>query len=251
MHTIYTLTFIGLFIWIPWLWRYQIQSRLKRHAVRAELSGHPEKERYLNTEKLLFKIYRPNKLSLATIKAFVTSHIRHIDFTYGEIEFLSFMMLLEKANPQPHEIFVDLGCGAGKAVLTAALGFNFSKVVGIELLPHLCVKAKDRIKRAYNLLESSQPMNQYVKQLNKIEIINDNFNRYNIAQCHVLFINATCFCAKTWTEILDRLTYLNAGTRVILTSRTLPKSHFRLLFQGRTLMSWGMNSVSIYEKVSP
>ena len=56
-------------------------------------------------------------------------------FIYGEIVFMYFVPLLEYAKPQPGEVFWDLGCGAGKPLVTASLAFPQLKVCrGIELL---------------------------------------------------------------------------------------------------------------------
>jgi hypothetical protein len=38
---------------------------------------------------------------------------------YGEIDFFSFAAIMEKVNPAPGELFVDLGHGTGRAVVAA------------------------------------------------------------------------------------------------------------------------------------
>lgn len=38
---------------------------------------------------------------------------------YGEIDFFSFAAIMEKVEPQPGELFVDLGHGTGRAVVAA------------------------------------------------------------------------------------------------------------------------------------
>ena len=45
------------------------------------------------------------------------------EFTYGEINFMYFVPLLDYAKPQPGEIFCDLGCGAGRPLIAASLAF--------------------------------------------------------------------------------------------------------------------------------
>ena len=57
---------------------------------------------------------------------------------YGEVVFYYFIPLLEYAKPKPGEVFYDLGCGAGKPLLTASLAFPKLKVCkGIEYLEGL------------------------------------------------------------------------------------------------------------------
>ena len=47
----------------------------------------------------------------------------HSEFVYGEVVFLYFVPLLEYTKPKPGEVFLDLGCGAGKPLVTASLAF--------------------------------------------------------------------------------------------------------------------------------
>lgn len=42
-------------------------------------------------------------------------------YTYGEIEFLSFIALLSLVKPNENSVFYDLGSGTGKAVIAAAM----------------------------------------------------------------------------------------------------------------------------------
>ena len=46
-----------------------------------------------------------------------------MEFTYGEVLFEHFVAVLEYADPQPGEVFWDLGCGAGRPLVTASLAF--------------------------------------------------------------------------------------------------------------------------------
>jgi hypothetical protein len=74
--------------------------------------------------------------------------------TYGEIVHSSFLQILDfvrkTANLPSEAIFVDLGCGTGKAVVAVALSnLGFSKAWGIELLQPLAtrgVRVVDQMK---------------------------------------------------------------------------------------------------------
>ena len=35
------------------------------------------------------------------------------EFTYGEVNFMSFLPMLGFVEPKPGEVFYDLGCGSG------------------------------------------------------------------------------------------------------------------------------------------
>ena len=67
----------------------------------------------------------------------------NVALTYGEIVPESFIQILDRCrNDSSGGVFVDLGCGAGKALFCAALSSqSFDRVVGIELVPELCVLA--------------------------------------------------------------------------------------------------------------
>ena len=55
-----------------------------------------------------------------------------------------FIPLLEYTKPQPGEIFYDLGCGAGKPLITASLAYPDLKICkGMELLEGLAETAKE------------------------------------------------------------------------------------------------------------
>ena len=60
------------------------------------------------------------------------------EFAYGEIAPVYFIPVINYAQPKPGEVFYDLGCGAGKPLLTASIAFPELKVCrGIELLEGL------------------------------------------------------------------------------------------------------------------
>ena len=129
------------------------------------------------------------------------------DFIYGEIEFASFVGVLEKLSLQSGGIFYDLGCGAGKAVLAAALNFDLSKSVGIELLPGLCEVANEKIQQAILILQSvkNELTDLYLKRLASIQIINADLHQCDIAEADIVFINATCFGYTNWEKIKEKL----------------------------------------------
>jgi hypothetical protein len=79
-------------------------------------------------------------------------------FTYGDIEFSSFANILQRCNPKKGDVFVDLGHGTGRALVTASIMYStvLSKIHGIELLIELVDISRDRVS-AYNTLMRSPP----------------------------------------------------------------------------------------------
>ena len=166
---------------------------------------------------------------------------------YGEISFLSFSDILSVVSPRPGEVFYDLGSGGGKAVFAAALLGNFSKVVGVELLPSLYQLCMAQLNRFKTLPERETI---FPGRLFNVQFLNDSFFNVNLVEADIIFINATAFRGNFWNAILDKLLETRAGTRIIVTSHTLPAPHFQLMDCQKRLMSWGMNSVFIYQKVN-
>ncbi|CAM9865234.1 unnamed protein product [Ectocarpus sp. 12 AP-2014] len=90
------------------------------------------------------------KLSLEYRRSFVDHDTRSL--TYGEVDVPDFLSILDLVKPQ-NEVFVDLGSGTGKAVLTAACGFpELLKCRGIELVQGLADAAADHLQTAKTFL---------------------------------------------------------------------------------------------------
>jgi SAM-dependent methyltransferase len=158
---------------------------------------------------------------------------------------LSFAHMLAITKPVAGEIFYDLGCGSGKAVFTAAMLYDFGKCYGVELLESmykLCCEQK--VKFAQLLRQ----LNLDPTQADRIRFIHQNLLQVDFRDGDVVFINATAFFGELWDAIVNKLYQLKPGARIILTSRKLPLKDFILLSDKRQLMSWGMNSVFIYQR---
>jgi hypothetical protein len=122
--------------------------------------------------------------------------------TYGEIvpqSFLQILLSITSSTPShspsssssvsttsssSDQVFVDLGCGVGVAVLTAALSScNFSKVWGIELLQELADAAQTVPEMLSNFMMLSQTHSGSPKKLKKVadasvtsETLHDHLN---------------------------------------------------------------------------
>src|SRR5580658_1272591 len=121
---------VNLIVWVPWLWYYRVIPYFAKKDLNRKLVNHPDYKRIKRIELELESFYskiNPAYHSRRDIRRLGIKKlgIKKDDFIYGEIEFLSFYIILEKTKPEPQEIFYDLGCGAGKAVFAAALFFSF------------------------------------------------------------------------------------------------------------------------------
>ena len=71
--------------------------------------------------------------------------------------------LLEIVQPQPHDVFYDLGSGAGQAVLTLALLYPVAAAYGIELLPKLRALSQTQYVQLQQMLAGQH--HQYYKKI--------------------------------------------------------------------------------------
>src|SRR3954470_14532391 len=65
---------------------------------------------------------------------------------YVPIDYIALLYLLAPIKLKPDDVFVDIGCGRGRAVLMAA-GRRISKSIGIEFDPLLAQQAEQNTRR--------------------------------------------------------------------------------------------------------
>jgi len=161
------------------------------------------------------------------------ARVNAIDYTYGEIEFISFVALLSLVKPNINTVFYDLGSGTGKAVLACAMVFNVRKSCGIELFEALHHTALNQKKKL-------QQLPGYQKQASNLYFIHANFLHCDFSDATIIFINATAFFGDTWIAIQQRLFQLEQSTIIITTSKKLPANQFVLIKETNVRMSWGI-----------
>lgn len=236
------LTLALIIIFGPWLYRRKIRPFFEQKQLAKWLEHSSRKIRIKAAQKKFESLYRNVNATLTSKMARITLNITDEAFTYGEIDFLSFILLLEEAKPKPGEVFYDLGSGAGKAVFAAALCYDFSKCCGIEYLNSLhalAQKIHSKYQSLYPKLSEQLP----------IQFIQNDFTLVDLSDANIIFINATCYREKTWERILLKLLTVPPGTRILITSKRLDRQEFKLLYSAMHLMSWGMNSAYIYLKL--
>lgn len=240
-----------LLIIIPWLWRHRIKPGFSKDELQQKIARHPDKKNILRTETFLKNLYKEINSTRISNRDRKQLNLDADAFICGEIDFLSFFTILEKIQPQSSDIFYDLGSASGKAVFAAALFFNFSKCIGIELLPGLHNTAIAQIKNAKALLTTydKNTENNFSRKISNIEFINDNILHSDFSDGDVIFINATCFNFSTWEKLIEKFSRLKAGSKIIVTSKKIENEQFKLLSNSLELMSWGMCSLYIYQKL--
>ena len=234
---------INLVIWSIIFWKFFIKKIIEKKRAKSRAYAHENSKEIKKYDQLLSSIYNNADAYIISNKARKRLKDSGDDFVYGEIEFLSFFSILLKVTPQSHDIFYDLGCGSGKAVLTAAFCFNLAKSCGVELLPELYTLANTQKDKARQLIKDK-------KRLDRIHFYNDNFLEHNFSEATILFINATCISKPIWELLLKKIMLLKTGSRIILTTKEIQHDHFQLISTSKELMSWGMNLVTIYLKIN-
>ncbi len=242
VYNVLVLLLVILLIWALWLWRYKIRPYLSNRNLKKQLKQYPEWESLIKTEYFLWDLYKGINTSKISKQERIRLGIDDDAFTYGEIEFLPFYTVLDKVKPQANDIFYDLGSGAGKAVFVAASFFNIKKAYGIELLPELFQLANAQMSKAEHLA------NVHSQNMSDVEFIQDDFLNTDISNGDIVFINATCLSYPSWEKLLTKLISLKKGSRVIVTTKKIQHESFQVISQTSEVMSWGLNSVNIYQK---
>lgn len=191
----------------------------------------------INANARLFRTYYADSDGFSLSKSVRTDN-HDPTLTYGEIEFDAFACCLSLTSPKPSDHFYDLGAGTGKACLTAAMIFHIKHATGIECLAplyHESVRIKHKLPPALQ---------------NRLTFRHDLILNTDLSPATLIFMNATGFFGDDWHKIVQFLTkYSSSGTRIILTSKSLPESHFHLMHQTRCQMSWGAAHIRIYTKI--
>lgn len=167
--------------------------------------------------------------------------------TYGELIFKEFASLLASTQPQPGEIFYDLGSGTGKAVLCAAFLYDWKGCYGIELLKPLyqsSIEIFEKFKQ-HPIIQQNFP-----SVSEKIHFIQTDLIHTDISQADVVYAHATCFAPELWDPLLEQFKRLKAGARIIVVTKSLDEGLFEKIQESSTPFTWGTGTVSIYRKKS-
>lgn len=160
------------------------------------------------------------------------------EFTYGEVEFLGLAAVLELCEPRAGQVFWDLGCGAGRALLAAALLYPRLKVNGVEYLPELC----ELCKRTVSHLETDLP-------LARMTVLQGDILEVDWSNASIVYASSICFSDELMEGVAAKAASLRLGAK-FLTLKPLPSSKYFVLRQSiRVRMTWGKAAVYILEKV--
>lgn len=159
---------------------------------------------------------------------FITSDV------YGEIDFDNFYDILSQANPQQGEVFYDLGSGTGKAVVLAALGFPFSRCIGIE-------KFNDLHEKSLEITASLRDP--------RISFVQSDFISADFTDGDIIYLNSYYFQElMSKPEFIHKIGLLKKGTRLIFVNTKVDHPSLSVIHTGHYEFSWGYSKVYITEK---
>jgi len=107
---------------------------IKKRQLRKLIATRVDSEVIFKSENFLSILFKNNHSKTASRIYRLLKYSNNREFIYGEINILAFHNIIEKAEPKTGEVFYDLGAGAGKAVFSAALYFDFKNCFGVELM---------------------------------------------------------------------------------------------------------------------
>jgi hypothetical protein len=222
----------------------------KKKELYNQLKNSSDWPRLEKIENIIDNLFVGTYAKFTSIKHRIMHFNTDKQFIYGEIDCLAFYSILKKAQVVEGDVFYDLGSGSGKAVFAASLYFDLSKACGIEFVKPLHQMAQERLsmalQRYHNAADEEEKI--YFRQLESIRFINNNFLEYDFFDATVLYVAATCLNDVTWKRLIDKMSLLKTGSRIIVTSKSIDHEGFDLIYQGIDLMSWGLSPVSIYER---
>ncbi|CAG9324759.1 unnamed protein product [Blepharisma stoltei] len=161
------------------------------------------------------------------------------EFTYGEIEFMHMVPIFELCKPKEGEVFYDLGCGAGKCLVAAALAFpNLRLCKGIELLPGLCDLCKRTVDSMYGEIQAAP-----------IEVIQGDILEIDWSDADIIYTSSICFPQEIIEGMLVKASQLKKGSRIITLKLFPPNEVFETKFNVRVKMTWGKTAVYVLEKI--
>jgi len=163
------------------------------------------------------------------------------EYTYGEIEVIYFIDLLKTVYTKKGGVFWDLGSGAGKALIAAALGYNsFDEICGVEQLEGL-----------YTL--SIETINKYCTKTNTdrslFNVIKGDMRTIDWSNADVIYVSSICFPDDFIKELAEKGKSLKKGTIILSLKVWHPKSEYKIINNIQLKMTWGKTGLYIIEKL--
>lgn len=168
--------------------------------------------------------------------------------TYGEIDFKSFFLILQRFSSTRGRTFYDLGSGTGRALIEARLLCDFDECIGIEILSSLHKKAVEVVNgfdqsRFRDVLSVSVPSKD-------VKVFEGSILEDDWSDGDFIFANSTCFSLDLMDSISKVGEKLRPGSIFVTFTKALTSKAFEVLEQVRLKMSWGPATVYIHKRLN-
>ncbi len=180
-----------------------------------------------------------------SLKGREDQELKSKSYVYGEVVPDSFYEMIQDAQPQPGQIFYDLGSGTGKAVVLAHLFFDFSQCIGIELVDTLYNGSIDVLKQFDNEIKPTIAKEVENKQ---IKLIHGSFLDIDLRNADFVFMNSTCFQDDLMQLLEVKLEELRPHATVISLSKMLKSPAFQQYKHKLYEFSWGQATAFYHRK---
>ncbi len=147
---------------------------------------------------------------------------------YGEIRPAASLRLFDYLKLGPQDVFFDLGSGAGKVVLHAALATSVGRAIGVEMsrTRHALAKSVVAAARKEGL------------DVGACRLRNANLMRTSLKGATVIYCCATAFSEAFLERMVKRIANLGPGIRFVTTTELDEDPRFELLDVLKLDMSW-------------
>jgi hypothetical protein len=157
-------------------------------------------------------------------------------YTYGETPLTTMDLIARQCDITSQDVVFELGCGRGRTCfwLNQILGCS---AVGIDYVPAFIEKAQ-KIKDRF--------------QVQRVSFRLEDLFQANLKGATVIYLYGTCFSAAYIDLLIERLSKLPEGTKIITASYALtefqPGAPFRIIKQFSVPFTWGETDVYLQEK---
>lgn len=136
---------------------------------------------------------------------------------------LALRRALKRADVTSSDVFLDLGCGKGRALLVASLHFSFARVIGIEIAEPLAKTARANLARSAARSRTAS-----------VEVVTADVLDYEIPTDATIVYLFSPFVGDTFQAVLDKLIdWVDSHDRPLRVIYNFPFEHARMIASGR------------------
>jgi hypothetical protein len=152
-----------------------------------------------------------------------SSQPKLVNFVHGEVTFSAVTSFLSLATLAVNEEFCDLGCGAGKAIVMAAMLWPFKRSWGMDLAQTQLEEGNVLIEKYSTWYDDSK--NESIRQKatppSQVSLEHGNILELDWSSADVVYICSTCFDKQQMAQLAQLALKLKIGARVITMDKQL------------------------------